>query len=167
MLKLFLPASKLIAFVSLLAFFLVGGYFFITQSCAPCAECEECLECEGVEVQEISEDLEDLEISGSPKRSVQKFVNDVLVDPPFDYEAAGEYLIPSLHDRFDNESGFVPLTLGIQDHPGSVTVNDAEMFDDSAIVRVIGHYDGTQLEWDFTVVVYEDEWKISEIEKAF
>ncbi|MBT5016633.1 hypothetical protein HN748_04910 [Candidatus Peregrinibacteria bacterium] len=114
-----------------------------------------------VEIIEVEE-----EISGSPKLSVSKFVNDVLVDPPFDYEAAGEYLVPSLHDQFDNVSGFVPLTFGIQDHPGSVTVNDAEMFDDSAKVRVMGHYDATELIWDFTVVVYENEWKIAGIEKA-
>lgn len=84
---------------------------------------------------------------------------------PANYDLAKQYLTPELQSQFDTTPGFVPRSYGIQDVPYSTTVNTKNTSENKATIQVIGQYDSSQVIWEFTVMVYNNEWKISAINK--
>jgi len=104
--------------------------------------------------------------AGDPREVVKNYVKYTL-GIPANYNLAKQNLTPDLQSQFINNPAFVPQSYGIQDVPNSTTVNTRSTSDDSATIRVVGEYSSSgQVLWDFTVVVYNNEWRISEIKKV-
>lgn len=101
----------------------------------------------------------------NPKQVVENYVKYTL-SIPANYDLAKQYLTPDLQSTFVNNPGFVPQSYGIQDNPISTTINTASIADKEATVRTIGQYSTSQISWDFTVVIINNEWKISKIDKV-
>jgi hypothetical protein len=102
-----------------------------------------------------------------PKEVTENYVKYTL-GIPANYALARDYLAPELKQEFDTIPGFVPRSYGIQEVPNSTTVLLVSEDNNRAIVNAVGDYSGSNSKtaWKFVLVIIENEWKITSINKA-
>lgn len=137
---------------------LVGGGIYVWQKIA--------------EKSEVTTPEKSTEVIKKPTVSPSKVVEDFMIyslgtipGSKVDYDVAKTYLSPQLQTQFTDDS-FIPQLYGIQDGPDEVEVVSEKISDSTATVRVNATYGtSTQPTWDFQLAIYNNQWKISDVQK--
>ncbi|MBD3338911.1 MAG: hypothetical protein GF353_07375 [Candidatus Lokiarchaeota archaeon] len=112
--------------------------------------------------QMIKNTLEYLEVASRPREIVEAYVEATLTTPS-NYESAKQYLGSDILVDFENDSGFVPKSYGIQDIPNYTIVKYPIMTVENPnlpVVEVIGVYDSSEKTWKFDLSREGGKWKI-------